>query len=534
MNPPVAVKLLLEDGTEMYGRAFGAPGSVGGEVVFNTGMTGYVETLTDPSYRGQILVLTYPLVGNYGVPAPRRPGPWTAPTSRAASRCRDWRCRSYADKCSHHSATRSLGAWLETEGVPGDHRDRHPHADPAVSRAGYHAGLAGAEQSRWRTARNTAATVDMQGGFPPRRPRTMSSATRAARQGAAGGCWRQGQHGPLAPQARRDGDARALARRSRPARRRVDGIAHRQRTRRSQGPWPLVAQVRALPAYRSPSSASASATRSSRSPPGGDTYKLPYGHRGVNQPVQDLLTRRCYITSQNHGYAVRQEALPDDWEPWFVNVNDGTNEGIRARTRPFFSMQFHPEASPGPEDTAFLFDDFLRLVGAWRGHDRCTAPTSPKPRASSCSAQARCRSARRASSTTPAPRRLRHSRRGHRDSPRQPEHRHDPDQRRACRQALPRRGHAGLRRAHPGKEEVDAHPAVLRRPDRAQLRPRARRGGLLSGRRAGAGHADQGDSRHRGPRALHERLAEIGVVTARIRACARDEAREAATRSACR
>jgi carbamoyl-phosphate synthase small subunit len=97
---------------------------------------------------------------------------------------------------------------------------------------------------------------------------------------------------------------------------------------------------------------------------GGDTYKLKYGHRSQNQPVQDLLTRRCYITSQNHGYAVRDESLGDDWEPWFVNVNDGTNEGIRARGRPVASVQFHPEASPGPEDTAFLFDDFLRLAGS--------------------------------------------------------------------------------------------------------------------------------------------------------------------------
>ncbi len=97
---------------------------------------------------------------------------------------------------------------------------------------------------------------------------------------------------------------------------------------------------------------------------GGDTYKLPYGHRGVNQPVQDLLTRRCYITSQNHGYAVKDQSLPVDWEPWFVNINDGTNEGIRSRIRPFFSVQFHPEAHPGPRDTTFLFDDFVRLVGA--------------------------------------------------------------------------------------------------------------------------------------------------------------------------
>jgi len=99
---------------------------------------------------------------------------------------------------------------------------------------------------------------------------------------------------------------------------------------------------------------------------GADTYKLPYGHRGVNQPVQDLLTRRCYVTSQNHGYAVREGSLPADWEPWFVNINDGTNEGIRSRSRPFFSVQFHPEAHPGPRDSAFLFEDFLRLVGALR------------------------------------------------------------------------------------------------------------------------------------------------------------------------
>ena len=99
---------------------------------------------------------------------------------------------------------------------------------------------------------------------------------------------------------------------------------------------------------------------------GGDTYKLPYGHRGVNQPVQDLLTRRCYITSQNHGYAVRDQSLPAGWEPWFVNINDGSNEGIRSRIRPWSSVQFHPEAHPGPQDTGFLFDDFLRLVGALR------------------------------------------------------------------------------------------------------------------------------------------------------------------------
>ena len=128
---------------------------------------------------------------------------------------------------------------------------------------------------------------------------------------------------------------------------------------------PLVTQLGSLlPSYRRPVFGICLGHQILALAAGGDTYKLPYGHRGVNQPVQDLLTRRCYITSQNHGYAVRQETLPAEWEPWFVNVNDGTSEGIRARTRPFFSVQFHPEASPGPEDTAFLFGDFMRLVGA--------------------------------------------------------------------------------------------------------------------------------------------------------------------------
>jgi carbamoyl-phosphate synthase small subunit len=94
--------------------------------------------------------------------------------------------------------------------------------------------------------------------------------------------------------------------------------------------------------------------------------KLKYGHRSQNQPVQDLLTRRSYVTSQNHGYVVREDSLPADFSPWFVNINDGSNEGIRSSAGPWSSVQFHPEASPGPEDAAFLFDDFLRLTGSLR------------------------------------------------------------------------------------------------------------------------------------------------------------------------
>ena len=126
---------------------------------------------------------------------------------------------------------------------------------------------------------------------------------------------------------------------------------------------PLIGQVRLLlESYRKPIFGVCLGNQILALAAGADTYKLPYGHRGVNQPVQDLLTRRCYVTSQNHGYAVNDASLPKDWEAWFVNINDGTNEGIRSRHRPHFSIQFHPEASPGPQDTGFLFDDFMHLV----------------------------------------------------------------------------------------------------------------------------------------------------------------------------
>jgi len=95
---------------------------------------------------------------------------------------------------------------------------------------------------------------------------------------------------------------------------------------------------------------------------GANTYKLKYGHRSQNQPSLEVGTKRCYITSQNHGYAVETETLPGDWTPWFQNVNDGTNEGIRHKTKPCMSVQFHPEHTPGSIDTDFLFDDFLKIV----------------------------------------------------------------------------------------------------------------------------------------------------------------------------
>jgi carbamoyl-phosphate synthase small subunit len=350
----------------MSGRAFGATGSVGGEVVFNTGMTGYVEALTDPSYRGQILVLTYPLVGSYGVPAPRDAGSLDGPYESGRIQVQGLVVQSYVSKYSHHAATRSMGAWLAAEGVPGitgiDTRTLTRRLREHGTMKGWL--VAAADDSA--RARNAAETVDMK--------------EEVFRLVAPDNVIRY-EGGPLkvllVDAGAKDNMVRSLLKRGAtvvrapwhidlaPLAAECDGIVIGNGPGDPKDLMPLVTQVRSLlPSYRKPLFGICLGHQILALAAGGDTYKLPYGHRGVNQPVQDLLTRRCYITSQNHGYAVRQETLPAEWEPWFVNVNDGTSEGIRARTRPFFSVQFHPEASPGPEDTAFLFDDFMRLVGA--------------------------------------------------------------------------------------------------------------------------------------------------------------------------
>jgi carbamoyl-phosphate synthase small subunit len=360
------VTLVLEDGTEMRGETFGACRPVAGEVVFNTGMTGYVETLTDPSYKGQILVMTYPLVGNYGVPAARAPGSIEQPYESSGIQVQGLVVQRYVDQHSHHAAKRSLDAWLREDGIPGVHGIDTRTLTRRLREHGTMRGWFVPDGSSLEEARQPGAAVDMK-----------SEVFRAV--------------APSEPIRYEGGDLRILA---------VDvgikdNIVRSLLTRGAtvtRAPWhadlgwlaleadgivigngpgdpkdlgPLVEQIRRLlGGFEKPIFGICLGNQILTLAAGGDTYKLPYGHRGVNQPVQDLLTRRCYITSQNHGYAVQDAALPPEWEPWFVNINDGTNEGVRSRVRPYFSVQFHPEAHPGPTDTGFLFDDFLRLAGA--------------------------------------------------------------------------------------------------------------------------------------------------------------------------
>jgi carbamoyl-phosphate synthase small subunit len=361
------VRLCLDDGTCVNGQGFGAAKSVRGEVVFNTAMAGYVESLTDPSYCGQILVLTYPLVGNYGVPPPRAKA-LDRPYESGRIQVQGLIVQNYVDEYSHHAASRSLHDWLRSEGVPGLTAVDTRALTRRLREHGTMQGLLHPSSMDEHSARQFAEGVDMAKEVfnlvAPREPirygegkQTILLVDAGAKDNIVRSLLARGASVLRAPW---HADLATLAGRA-------DGILIGNGPGDPKDLRLLIDQVRGLlGSFRKPIFGVCLGNQILALAAGADTYKLPYGHRGINQPVQDLLTRRCFITSQNHGYAVSDKSLPDGWEPWFVNINDGTNEGIRSQHLPYWSVQFHPEASPGPQDTGYLFDEFLRHVSLAR------------------------------------------------------------------------------------------------------------------------------------------------------------------------
>ena len=360
------MKLILEDGIVLNGIGFGAACNVAGEVVFNTAMSGYIETLTDPSYRGQILVLTYPLIGNYGVPPARGNGSIESPFESNEIQVHGLVVQHYVEKYSHHAATQSLRQWLVNSDVPAITGVDTRALTQKLREVGSMNGQLVDSALSLEEAESQSRVVDMK-----RDVFRIVAPDEVVEYG--------GGSGPrilLIDVGAKDNIVRSLSSRGASVVRvpwhdsfeaylgSCDGIMIGNGPGDPKDLGDLIARLRTiLDSFSGPIFGICLGHQILSLAAGGDTYKLPYGHRGVNQPVQDLQTKRCYITSQNHGYAVRDDSLPNDWEPWFVNVNDGTNEGVRSRSRPFMSIQFHPEASPGPEDTAFLFDEFLSLAG---------------------------------------------------------------------------------------------------------------------------------------------------------------------------
>jgi len=356
------LKLVLEDGSVYTGRSFGCDTAVCGEVVFNTGRTGYVETLSDPSYKGQILTLTYPMIGNYGVPRELIRTGLPHPFESASIHALGLVTSRYVDEYSHHAAVKSLRDWLIESGTPAicgvDTRGLTQKLRERGTMLGKMCPMEDDDQIG-------PATIDM------KRAVSLVSRPGIDRYEAEDGCGKTlllidcgAKHNILRSLLKRginiirvpmnyDFAADDLG---------ADGIFI------SNGPGdpadaePLVSNLRAYLKRGKPVFGICLGHQILALAAGGRTYKLRYGHRSQNQPVYDLFSRKSYITSQNHGYAVEREKLPEGFDEWFVNVNDGSNEGIRRREEPWMSVQFHPEAYPGPMESGAVFDEFARVL----------------------------------------------------------------------------------------------------------------------------------------------------------------------------
>ncbi len=350
----------LEDKTKFAGFSFGADKSVSGEVVFNTGMVGYPESLTDPSYRGQILVLTYPLIGNYGVPGNEKDDYGIVRNFESERiQVSGLVIADYSSPYSHWSAVKSLADWLKEEGVPAIYGIDTRALTKRLREKGVMLGKICADNKDVKledpNTRNLVAEVS------PENKITYNSGGRRKILLVDCGVKLNIIRSLISRNCaviRVPWDYNFLADKELD----FDGIVI------SNGPGDpkmcraTIKNVAAAMEKEIPIFGICLGNQILALAAGGDTYKLKYGHRSQNQPCISTQTKRCYITTQNHGYAVNMKTMPKGWKELFVNANDGTNEGLKHASKPFMSFQAHPEATPGPVDTGFLFDEFLGLI----------------------------------------------------------------------------------------------------------------------------------------------------------------------------
>jgi carbamoyl-phosphate synthase small subunit len=370
VKPPRQAKLVLEDGSEYSGWSFGKARSQAGEVVFTTGMAGYPQSLTDPSFRGQILVSTYPLVGNYGVPVhPKTGEPYYdelgIPVHFESNRVQvsAFVVSEACDEPSHFASGSTLSAWLDKNNVPGIFGIDTRSLTERLRENGVMMGKILVEGSREVTFDSGAIPHPVDEVSPKEVTRLLPAGAKSGEGrlrialvdcGVKANIFRcllaRNVEIIRVPW---DQDLRGIE---------YDGLFLSNGPGDPKDCGKTIAALRRAFELEKPIFGICLGNQLMALAAGADTYKLPYGHRGQNQPCVEVGTRRCYITSQNHGFAVRGETLPKDWEPWFLNGNDDTIEGIRSVNRPFSAVQFHPEGCPGPRDTEFLIDRFLDQV----------------------------------------------------------------------------------------------------------------------------------------------------------------------------
>jgi len=365
--------LLLEDGTSFIGKGFGATGKISGEVVFSTQMVGYPEALTDPSYNGQILNFTYPMVGNYGVPSSELDLGLPLYFESDHIQVQGLIIHELCHEPFHWASTRTLDQWLADEGVPGIYGVDTRRLTKRLRTNGVMLGILqafeeGEEPDLDLLLKNGKSIADpnltdLVKEVSVQKPLTYSidgkktvvlidcgvkfsiirnllkrgiNVVRVPYDTSASAILAYNPHGVFISNG--PGDPKKCVKT-------IDAIRELSEKTPVMGIC-LGAQILALAM-------------------GGDTYKLKFGHRAQNQPALDLSNRRCYITTQNHGYAINLDSLKHTpLEPWFVNPNDKTTEGVCHKNKPVFAVQWHPEASPGPYDTEMLFDKFAKTLEA--------------------------------------------------------------------------------------------------------------------------------------------------------------------------
>lgn len=356
MHPNKPATLHLENGAEFKGHSFGYDQAIDGEVVFSTAMVGYPESLTDPSYSGQILCVTFPLVGNYGVPEDSVEGNLSTLFESEKIHVRGLVISDYSFKYSHWNAKKSLDEWLKEHKIPGIYGVDTRELTKTLREKGSMLGKIVPEGVTLEKMEdpNLVNQVD------------VVSCKEVIKYGNGG------KKIVLVDCGVKHNIIRCLLRRGVEIIRvpwdydfstlEYDGLFI------SNGPGNpdfcniTVENIKRALNEEKPIFGICMGNQLLSKAGGAQTFKLKYGHRSHNQPVRMANTNRCFITSQNHGYAVDNNTLGSDWEPLFINMNDSTNEGIRHKSKPFFSCQFHPEASSGPTDTEFLFDDFIKLL----------------------------------------------------------------------------------------------------------------------------------------------------------------------------
>lgn len=347
--------LILQNGLRFKGWSFGYEGVTDGEVVFSTAMVGYPESLTDPSYSGQILCVSYPLIGNYGIPPMEKDSyGLCANFESEAIHVRGLVISDYSVNYSHWDAVKSLSDWLREEKIPGIFGIDTRALTKILREEGSMLGKIVPEgQSEDFEIHDPNLENQLE----------VVSCKEVIRYGSGDkkvvlvDCGVKHQiircllkRGVEVIRVPWDYDFNTLEWdglfiSNGPGNPSLYGTAVEHIKKALEGDKPIFGicmgnQLLSLAA-------------------GAKTFKLKYGHRSHNQPVIKCGTTQCFITSQNHGFAVDDSTLPSEWEPYFVNMNDGTNEGIRHKSKPFYSAQFHPEASSGPVDTEFLFDEFI-------------------------------------------------------------------------------------------------------------------------------------------------------------------------------